>query len=306
MRIRGGFEEPEESNEKTKDKEPIEIFLDKAVNSTRLKIYWRTGRAGAAINGKSAEDFVQDAIVDYLERRRENLNFDNASVLKALYNRILNKLRWAFGCEERKFFNESISSEKNTPEDRCADMASPPQSKLTEKEISEKRTCLLDKFISTLLLEKKRAINVIIKVNVVKMLRLLTPFYKKILRVLVELGYLDQGHVRTDICFNLLGPTQLRNELPQMYRALAPQIYHVLKGDQFANTRYLKDKLKISYRETKILYYNLRKEFKKFLINEIKNGNLSELSEFDRIEILGNWNGKHIIKSHDKKKCPKR
>ena len=295
MRRRGGFEEPEESNEKKKDKDPIEIFLDEAVNSTRLKIYWRAGRAGAAINGKSAEDFVQNAIVDYLERRRKNLNFNHASVLKAIYNRILNELRGAFGCEERKFFSESISFEKNTPEDRRADMASPRQSKLTEKEISDKRTCLFDKFISTLSLVKKRVINVIIKVNVVKMLRLLTPYYKAILRILVKLGYLDQRYARTDGCFNLFQPAQIRKELPQMYRVLAPQIYHILKGDQFANTRYLKDKLKISYRKTKILYYNLREEFKKFLINEIKNGSLSELSEFDRIEILGNWQAYYKI-----------
>lgn len=284
------FEELDE-DEKWPDEENRnrhEIFVIRACNATNKKLYIYRVCGGRTIRGRSFADLVQDAFVEYLKRRKvSEINLMRKAVLKGILNRIRNDLQRTLNSKENKIV-------KRVPPDTLADPNLPQQRRLAEKEIRRIQTMLLDQFLSELPLNKRRAIRVIAKADISAMIQLRTPKYKKVLRCLVKLRLLNKDYSRAKMSFYLHRPVQLLEKLPEEYRALSHGIFHILKGDKYAKNRYLAGKLKISYRNAKILCNNLRNDFLDFLTKELKNkkGILSVLTDIDKMEVLGNWNNK--------------
>ena len=286
----------EESNnsKKTQEKEKVrpllEVFLQQAIKATKRKLNVYSMSGGRSIQGKSAEDFVQDAFVAYLGSKKIlKIDVTDVAILKEIYNHIRSALQKVFGSRE-------IRLVKNLSVEILEDPNPPEQRRLAEKEINRILAKLFDKFLSELTLNRRRAMEAIAGVNIQEMLLqiLFLNQCKKVLHCLVKRRYLDTDYSRTKMSINLYRPAQLRKKLPNEYRALSSEIFHILKCDKFAKNKYLAGKLNISYRNAKILYHNLRNDFLDFLTKEIKNKNgiLSEMSDADKIEIFSNWNKK--------------
>lgn len=276
-------ERKKREKKKKKEKHPLEIYLEQANDVTKggLNIYRISG--GRSIQGKSGEDFVQDGFLNYLEHEKvSEIDIKDIAVQKAIIDYIRQALPEALRNREIKFVTLKASV------DDLADPNPPQQRKPSEDEIDTILVMLFDMLREGLSSNEKRGWDAVAKESVPAMMQCSIPEHKEILKSLVDHGCLNQDYSRMDKSLNLCRPAQLREKLPQEYRAFSNKIYHILKGDKFAKNRYLAATLKITYRNARILYNKIRRNFENFITREFqsKKGILSNLSDADKMEIL--------------------